>query len=168
MIFLKRNKFKFSLLVLFGFVFQPETNAQKSDENEEINWISFETLKDSVEANPKKKIFIEIYTDWCGPCKMMEKKVFSKKKVIKPMNESYYAVRLNSEKMDSLNFNGKDYFLTPKGKTRISELALEIGMEAGQLSYPTVIILNDKYEVIYRYPAFMNADLMEDVLETWK
>lgn len=167
--FLKKSLKIYFVLCCFLFAGVNNLFAQKNEEvKEEINWISFEALKDSVDANPDKKIFIEIYTDWCGPCKMMEKKVFSKKKVIKPMNESYYAVRLNSEKMDSLNFNGKNYYLTPKGKTKISELALEIGMEAGQLSYPTVIILNNKYEVIYRYPAFMNADLMEDVLETWK
>lgn len=157
--------------MLFTFLFFGINNlfAQKNEEvKEEINWMSFETLKDSLAQNPNKKIFIKIYTDWCGPCKMMDKKVFSKKKVIQPMNKDYYAVKLNSELMDSLSFNNKNYYLTPKGAKKINELALEIGMEAGQLSYPTIVILNSSYEVIYRYPAFMNADLLEDVLETWK
>ena len=29
----------------------------------------------------KKGIFVDVYTSWCGPCKMMAKKVFTNTKV---------------------------------------------------------------------------------------
>jgi thioredoxin-related protein len=140
--------------------------AQKK-EKEAIRWLTFEQLKDSMANNPKK-IFVDIYTDWCGPCKLMDKKVFPKSDVVKLMNQNYYAVKLNSEKADSLNFNGKDYFLKPYKTAVINELVVEIGMEAGQLSYPTIVILDENYESIYRYPGMLTLDLMLDVLETWK
>lgn len=140
--------------------------AQKKAK-ETIHWLTFEQLKDSMAVKPKK-IFIDIYTDWCGPCKLMDKKVFPKADVVRLMNENYYALKLNSETADSLNFNGKDYFLKPYKTAVINELVVEIGLEAGHLSYPTIVILDENYENIYRYPGMLNFDLMVDVLETWK
>jgi thioredoxin-related protein len=166
---IKANRF-FTVKLIFllsGIIFPLLSFAQKSEEKETIHWLTFDQLKDSMASNPKK-IFIEIYTDWCGPCKIMEKKVFPKKKVVEPMNDYYYAVRLNSETMDSISFNGNDYFLTLHKTTKINELVLEIGLEAGHLSYPTMVILNENYEVIYRYPGSLTADLLMDDLETWK
>lgn len=140
--------------------------AQKK-EKETIHWLTFEQLKDSMAVKPKK-IFIDIYTDWCGPCKLMDKKVFPKADVVRLMNENYYALKLNSETADSLNFNDKDYYLKPYKTAVINELVVEIGLDAGHLSYPTIVILDENYENIYRYPGMLTLDLMVDVLETWK
>lgn len=156
----------FIFSILF-FLFGTDYSLAQKKEKESIRWITFSQLKDSMAVKPKK-IFIDIYTDWCGPCKLMDKKVFPKKDVIRLMNENYYAVKLNSETADSLNFNGKDYFLKPYKTTVINELVAEIGLEAGHLSYPTMVILDENYEVIYRYPGMLNLELMIDVLETWK
>ncbi len=155
---------------LFIFAFFPigiqNSFAQKKPK-ETIHWLTFNQLKDSMASHPKK-IFVDIYTDWCGPCKLMDKKVFPKADVVKLMNENYYAVKLNSETADSLNFNSKDYFLKPYKTAVINELVVEIGLDAGHLSYPTIVILDENYESIYRYPGMLTLDLMLDVLETWK
>lgn len=152
--------FVFTMISVMSF-------SQKKKEKETVKWISAESVDDSMAVKPKK-IFVEIYTDWCGPCKLMDKKVFPKEEVVQPMNEHYYAIKLNSEKADSLNFNGKDYYLKPYKTAVINELVVEIGLEAGHLSYPTIVILNENYEVIYRYPGMLTVDLLADVLETWK
>ena len=36
----------------------------------EIQWISFEDAQKKMASNPKK-IFVDVYTYWCGPCKMI-------------------------------------------------------------------------------------------------
>jgi thioredoxin-related protein len=154
------------LLFIFFLLGHGDSFAQKK-EKESIQWLSFAQLKDSMASNPKK-IFVDIYTDWCGPCKLMDKKVFPKSDVVRLMNQNYYAIKLNSESADSLNFNGKDYFLKPYKTTIINELVVEIGLDAGHLSYPTIVILNENFEVTYRYPGMLTLDLMIDVLETWK
>lgn len=158
---------KNNLLIFIFFLLGIQNSFAQKKEKETIHWLTFEQLKDSMASNPKK-IFVDIYTDWCGPCKLMDKKVFPKADVVKLMNENYYAVKLNSETADSLNFNGKDYFLKPYKTAVINELVVEIGLDAGHLSYPTIVILDENYESIYRYPGMLTLDLMLDVLETWK
>jgi thioredoxin-related protein len=159
-------KKKYLLFFIFFLSGTQITFAQKKPK-ETFQWLTFEQLKDSMEVKPKK-IFIDIYTDWCGPCKLMDKKVFPKADVVRLMKENYYAVKLNSETADSVNFNSKDYFLKPYKTAVINELVVEIGLDAGHLSYPTIVILDENYESIYRYPGMLTLELMLDVLETWK
>jgi len=158
------RKYNFIFVI---FLLGTQISFAQKKEKETVRWLSFEQLKDSMAVKPKK-IFVDIYTDWCGPCKLMDKKVFPKSDVVRLMNENYYAVKLNSEKADSLIFNGKDYFLKPYKTAVINELVVEIGLDAGHLSYPTIVILDENYESIYRYPGMLTLDLMLDVLETWK
>ena len=40
-----------------------------------IEWMTFREALDAQRENPKK-IIVDVYTDWCGPCKLMDKKPF--------------------------------------------------------------------------------------------
>ena len=46
----------------------------------------------------KKMVFIDFYTDWCGPCKMMARDVFPQKKVGDYFNGKFVCLKLNAEK----------------------------------------------------------------------
>lgn len=43
-------------------------------------------------------IFVDVYTDWCGPCKRMEKEIFPLPEVGKFYNSNFVCYRLNAEK----------------------------------------------------------------------
>ena len=45
-----------------------------------------------------KLIFVDAYTSWCGPCKLMSNKVFTDKKVGKFYNDNFINVKLDVEK----------------------------------------------------------------------
>ena len=61
---------KYQFIIILSFSFQ--TYSQ------EISWISFEEATENQKINPKN-IIIDIYTNWCGPCKLMEKNTFKTK-----------------------------------------------------------------------------------------
>ena len=70
---------------------------------EKIQWMSIEeayalTLS---EENPKK-IFIDVYTDWCGWCKRMDKATFQNAEVAAYMNANYYNVKFDAEQRESV------------------------------------------------------------------
>ncbi|CAM4430241.1 Thioredoxin [Pedobacter westerhofensis] len=46
----------------------------------------------------KKLIFIDIYTTWCGPCKMMAKDIFPLKSVGEKFNKNFINYKIDAEK----------------------------------------------------------------------
>jgi len=110
-----------------------------------IKWMTFE---EAIQANQseKRKIFIDVYTDWCGWCKVMDKKTFTDETVINYMNEHYYAVKFNAEKEDPVVFQGKNFELVDGGRRPIHTLAY--AMLDGKLSYPSYVYFNENNQRI--------------------
>lgn len=124
------------LLVLF-------TMACFVSQAQEIKWMS---MKDALTAQKKNKkpIFIDAYTVWCGPCKMLDKNTFSDPKVAKVINEKYNPVKFNAEGNEEFQFGGKLYknpnYQEARKNSRngIHDFAIFIGVQA----YPDMIILD--------------------------
>jgi len=124
------------LLVLF-------TMACFVSQAQEIKWMS---MKDAIAAQKKNKkpIFIDAYTVWCGPCKMLDKNTFSDAKVAMVINEKYNPVKFNAEGNEEIQFGGKLYknpgYQEARKNSRngFHEFATYIGVQA----YPNMIILD--------------------------
>ena len=62
---------KIIFIILIAFSIQ--LNAQ---ETPSINWMTIEEAQEAMKTQ-KKKIFIDLYTDWCGWCIKLQKEVFN-------------------------------------------------------------------------------------------
>ena len=67
-----------------------------------IGQINFQDISfDEALAKAKtenKKVFIDVYTDWCGPCKIIDQNVFKKKEIGDRMNPEYVSIKIEAEK----------------------------------------------------------------------
>lgn len=104
---------------------------------EKINWISVEQLNELYAHNPKP-ILIDLYTDWCGWCKEMDRTTYKNEKLIAYINEHYYAVKYNAESSDSISFNKQVYGYNKRYKTNDFAMYLTFG----RLEYPTTVFLS--------------------------
>ncbi|GAA3594024.1 thioredoxin family protein [Flavivirga amylovorans] len=59
--------------------------------------ITFEEVKALAKAE-NKKIFLDFFTVWCGPCKRMDKEIFSKEEIGTIYNENFINYKINAEK----------------------------------------------------------------------
>ena len=97
------------------------------------------------ESTPKK-IFIDVYTDWCGWCKRMDKATFQNPEVAAYMNAHYYNVKFDAEQKESIEMLGNTFEFVPQGSRGYHELAA--ALLNGKMSYPTVVFMNPKFEML--------------------
>jgi len=123
-------------------------------EEKPVKWYTFEeaVAKSKTEKRP---VFIDVYTDWCGWCKVMDKNTFSDPQVAKLLNDKFYAVKFNAEQHEDVTFNGKVYKFVASGKSGYHELAA--ALLNNQLSYPTVVFLDDKFNMIQPLAGYRQA-----------
>lgn len=130
-----------------------------------IQWHSLEEAQALMKKEPKK-LFVDLYTDWCGWCKVMDKKTFSNEVVAEIMNKHFYAVKFNAEKGDSLSFNGKTFKLKNRGNGKyFHEWAGAYGSNNGRMSYPTTIYFTENLQKIQTIPGYHDPHEMEKILE---
>lgn len=145
---------KLILFVTLAF-FTISTNAQ------EIHWVSFEKAIELNKTNPKF-ILIDVYTDWCGWCKKMDKDTYSNAVIIDYINTHYYAVKLDGEEKENITFKNHVFKFKQEGRRKYHELPA--ALMSGKLSYPTTLFMNEKEELIDKIPGYLNTELMEKIL----
>ncbi len=136
---------------------RPEPAAPKENG---IIWLSMDDLQVKMKANPKK-VYMDMYTDWCGWCKKMEASTFSNPDVIKYMNENFYCVRFNAERKDTFRFMGKEYFFDPAKRAN----TLAASLMRDQLSYPTSIIMEERYQNPQPIPGYLSVPEFESIVK---
>jgi len=143
----------FSVIVLFSW--------QSFAQDTEIKWLSFKQAIMLNKKNPKK-ILVDVYTNWCYYCKVMDKKTYSNPKVIAYINAHFYPVKLNAEQKESITYNNKVFKYVSKGRRGYHELAA--ALLEGKLSYPTTVFFDSKEQVITRLPGFLTVKNFEPIL----
>ncbi len=124
---------------------------------EEIHWISdMNELQAKMQASPKK-VIIDVYTGWCGWCKKMDATTYENPDLIKYVNNNFYAVKLDAERQDVINFQGKEYKFEPQYKA--NTFAVEI--MKGSMSYPTTVFMVENFQSPTPIPGFRTVKEME-------
>jgi thioredoxin-related protein len=134
------------LALLFLTVPISKINAQS------IEWLSLEQVQAAIKQNPKPILF-DVYTDWCGWCKVMDKKTFGHPAIAEYVNQNFYAVKLDGEDKDTLIFQGKAYPFVAQGRRGYNLLAATLLQ--GRLSYPTLLIMSAQFEILSVAPGYL-------------
>lgn len=125
-----------------------------------INWMNWDEVQVAMKKEPKK-VWVDVYTDWCGWCKVMDKKTFSNPEVIEYMNEHFYAVKFNAERKDEIMFMGKSYGFSPEHNANL----LAATLMNGRMSYPTNIVMQENFQGPSPIPGYIKVPDIERVMK---
>lgn len=121
-----------------------------------IQWMRFEDAIAACEKKPKK-IFVDVYTDWCGWCKRMDQTTFLNAAVVKYMNENFYAVKFDAEYRDTVVFQGYPFVYVPGPNGGRGAHQLAAAMLQNRLSYPSYVIFNEEQKLLQVIPGYQEA-----------
>lgn len=127
------------------------------------------SMNEALKAQQKepKKIFIDAYTTWCGPCKMLDKNTFQNKDVVAYVNKHFYAVKFNAEGNEVVNYEDK-VFQNPNydeskksGRNSVHQFALAMGVNA----YPTMVFFDENGKFLSPLKGYLTPQKLEIFLK---
>jgi len=153
-----KMRFWFLLMGLSLFM----VGARPVPEEGAVKWMTFEEAIEKSKKE-KRKIFIDVYTDWCGWCKVMDKNTFSEPKIAKILNDEFYPVKFNAEQREDVVFAGTTFKFVASGRNGYHELAA--ALLNNKLSYPTVVFLNEDFKMIQPLPGYQKPEEFHKVVQ---
>ena len=183
------------LIACFVFLFITFSFTNRKTNPGLVNWISF---GEAVEKSRKipKMIFIDIYTSWCGPCKMLSANTFGNEKIAKYLNQNYYCVKFDAESRDPVKFVMpiQDTIRDAKGTIKnivqkpyeyvysntnppeiqrgTHQFAISI-LQGYQIAYPSMVFISKEIQRANVVQGYLNPQQFEPVMkyygsEAWK
>ena len=156
------KKYYFSAAAgLLFLVFAAFTLKDKSEKNapqtggDSIKWLTWDQAVAQNKTKPKKFV-IDVYTDWCGWCKVMDRETFSKPEIIQYVNDNFYAVKLNAEQREDIVFDGKTFSFVASGKGGYHSFAATL--LDNNMGYPSLVYLTERLERVVISPGFKKPD----------
>lgn len=121
---------------------QITANAVKKDDGSGIKFMNMRLEEAKKEAAKSGKlIFIDAYTEWCGPCKIMAKTSFKDEKVAKLYNDNFINLKIEMEK-------------DPDGR--------DVAMKYSVKAYPTLLIIDSDGKLVSSTLGLQSADKLID------
>jgi len=126
-----------------------------------VKWISIEEAQKLNKITPRK-IIIDVYTDWCGWCKRMDNDTYKDPKIVKYINDNYYAVKFNAEQQTPVSFNGKKFEFVNQGARGYNTFAATI--LNNQMGYPSTAFINEDLSIIGAVSGYKGVAEFEPLL----
>jgi thioredoxin-related protein len=138
------------------------TYIEYKDNSSLVHWITFDEAYKQCKLNPRP-ILIDVYTTWCGPCKMMSAQTFNHPAIAKYINDNFYAVKFDAESKDSVKFDNYIFVSSdpsnPKAPHQFAASILD-----NQLAYPSIVFLNNQIQRIDILKGFMPANQFDPII----
>lgn len=132
--------------ILIGAVFTLLVNLSQAQETASpVKWMTFEEAVEKSKTE-KRKIFVDVYTDWCGWCKVMDKNTFTDPEIARLLNEKFYPVKFDAEQTEDVVFRGNTFKFVPYGNKGSHQLAM--ALLNNQLSYPNFVFLDEDFRIV--------------------
>ncbi len=118
----------------------------------ELRWTKLETAVKTA-AEQDKPVMVDVYTDWCGWCKKMDKEVFNNPDVAEALDRMFTLAKVNGESRESITYKGQ--------KTDGFGIVQGFGIRG----YPALIFLDSKGDVLTIIPGYIDAENFLPIVE---
>jgi len=117
-----------------------------------IEWLSFEAAHAKT-VKEKKLMMVDVYTDWCSWCKVMDKETFNHPAVVRFARQHMVMAKMNAESDARVRFKNLEY------------TQRQLAMSLGVTGYPTVVFFDQKGDLLTSLSGYVPPDKFLPILE---
>ena len=117
-----------------------------------IQWLSFEAAYAKT-IKEKKLMMVDVYTDWCKWCKVMDEETFNHPDVVKFARQNMVMAKMNAESDARVRFRDREF------------TQRQLAMSLGVTGYPTVVFFDDKGDLVTSVSGYIPPDKFLPMLE---
>src|SRR5207249_11681232 len=142
------------VLLLFGLaLFSPpaqsvgtttplDRSAKPAPGEKKLPWMAFDAATEKAKKE-NKHLIVDVYTTWCGWCKVMARQTYGKSEVAGYLLENFVLAKVNGESSAEIHW---------KGKTMTER---QFARSVGVTGFPTTYFLKPDAEIIGGAPGFI-------------
>jgi thioredoxin-related protein len=111
----------------------------------ELRWLTWDAgLREAADSG--RPILVDVYTDWCGWCKRMDRDVYARADVREALTRRFVPVKLDAESRHVASYQSQ----------KLSERAIAAKFKVS--GYPTTVFLSADGEHLVNVPGYVPAD----------
>lgn len=154
---------------LLFLAFVPALLLAQDHAEQKVHWTTLEEAQAAARKDGKPLI-IDVYTQWCGPCRMLSSNTFMDDRTADYINTHFHAVKFDAEGGDTVTYNGKAYgnpTYDPELKgmrNGTHDLTMAIAPVSGRVAYPTVVYMDKNGNVLAPVQGYLTPEQIEPVL----
>ena len=110
---------------------------------------------------------MDVYTSWCGPCKLLDKNTFGNKDVIKFVNNNYYPVKFNAEGNQTVSFMDR-IFKNPNydpARANRRNSSHQLSQAFRIQAFPTIVFLDKSSNLLHKLRGYKTPKQLEVYLK---
>ena len=109
--------------------------AEVGEKDSKLSWLAFDVATE-LAAKQKKHMVVDIYTTWCGWCKVMDRQTYGDPQVSAYLIDNFVLAKVNGESTAKIHWKGRE--LTER----------QFAKEVGVTGYPATYFMKPDAELL--------------------
>ena len=121
-----------------------DAKAGDAKGGEKVQWLAFDAAVEKAQKE-NKHLIVDVYTNWCGWCKVMDRQTYGNADVASYLSEHFVLAKVNGESAAKLTWQGKD--LTERGFAKA----------VGVTGYPSTFFMKPNADLLGGVPGYIKS-----------